>query len=300
MIFFKSINDILYFIYTNENRSIIAYNLIDNKKINEIKKAHDESITNFRYYLDKEKKQDLILSTSLNNNLKLWRIDNWECLLNIVSIYTTGKLYSACFLILKNKYYFLTSNNDAEPIKVFNDNGTLIKEINDSKFDTNFIDVYYENDNSKIYILTANDGFVKSYDYNKNEIYHIYNDNDGKSHDNLRIKKENNLIKLIEQSYDGNIRIWNFHTGILLNKINTGNIRLKGMCLWNNDYLFVGCDDKIIKIVDMQKSKVIDNISDNNSIIIVLAKANIPKYGECLISQEYGNITKLWKIKLNN
>ena len=300
MVIFKSINNILYFIYTNKNKSIISYNLIDNKKINEIKNAHNSTIINFRHYLDKDKKQDLVFSASLNRNLKLWRINNWECLLNIELIYETGDLCSACFLIIKNEYYFLTSNGDGfEPIKVFNNNGIKIKEINNSQDKTNFIDIYYENHSSKIYILTANEGFVKSYDYNNGKVYHIYNDNDKKDHFCLRILIENKLIKLIEPSYDGNIRIWNFHTGELLNKIYISNKNLYGICLWNNDYLFVGCYDNTIKIVDIQKSKVIDNITGHYNSILVLTKVNIPKYGECLLSQDNIAITKLWKIKLN-
>ena len=62
MIIFKSIDDLVYFIYTNEKKSIISYNLIYNKKINEIKKAHNSVIMNFRHYLDKDKKQNLVLS----------------------------------------------------------------------------------------------------------------------------------------------------------------------------------------------------------------------------------------------
>ena len=174
-----------------------------------------------------------------------------------------------------------------------------IKEVNNSKNETYYIDIYYENHTSKVYILTGNEGFVKSYDYNNNKIYHIYNDNDKSFHFSLRIKIENNLIKLIESSQDGNIRIWNFHTGDLLNKIFISNKHLYGICLWNNNYFFVGCLDKTIKIVDIEKSKVIDNITGHDNSILVLAKVNIPKYGECLISQENGTITKLWKIKMS-
>jgi len=58
-ILFKSIDDLIYIIYSNNKKSIIAYNLIDNKKIIEIKNAHNENITNFRHYLDLEKKKIL-------------------------------------------------------------------------------------------------------------------------------------------------------------------------------------------------------------------------------------------------
>ena len=58
---FKSINNILYLIYSNRNKSIISYDIIHNIKLNEIKKAHCALITNFRHYLDKIKKTDLII-----------------------------------------------------------------------------------------------------------------------------------------------------------------------------------------------------------------------------------------------
>ena len=54
---FKSINDILYLIYSNNDGSIISYDLIYFKKINEIKNAHCGKKINFRYYLDKKMKE---------------------------------------------------------------------------------------------------------------------------------------------------------------------------------------------------------------------------------------------------
>ena len=65
---FKAINNILYFIYSNENKSIICYDLENEKTIKEIKSNHDEYITNFRHYLDKINKRDLILSISFSIN----------------------------------------------------------------------------------------------------------------------------------------------------------------------------------------------------------------------------------------
>ena len=302
MVVFKSIDDILYFIYSKKT-SFISYDLINNKKINEIKDDKGACITNLKHYFHQEKRQDLVISTSINNILKLWKIKNWECILKIERINIKGDLRSACFLNLNNQIYILTSNIfGSEPIKVFNLEGIKIKEINNSKDYVNYIDIYYDNKSSKPYVLTGNTGFVKSYDYNKNIVYHTYKDNDNafQNHYSLRIKNENNLIKLIESSEDGNIRIWNFHTGELLNKIYINEGNLFGICLWNDDYLFIGCGDNTIKILDIEKSKIIGKIDGHNWSVLVLLKVNIPKYGECLISQENGELTKLWKIKLNN
>ena len=85
---FKSINNIFYLIYGNKNNSIICLNLINEQIIKEIKNAHNETITNFRHYLDKINSRDLLLSISINDdNIKIWNINNWECLLNLKKIY---------------------------------------------------------------------------------------------------------------------------------------------------------------------------------------------------------------------
>ena len=135
-IVFKTINEIFYIIYSTKNKSFICYNLNVNKKEKEINNYHNNIITNFRHFFDKKEKRDLIMSISAgDNNIRLWNINNWECITNITNINNGGRLYSSCFLKENNKNYIITSNyNDeagkSEQIKVFNFNGQLIKTIN--------------------------------------------------------------------------------------------------------------------------------------------------------------------------
>ena len=248
-IVFKAINDILYIIYANNNMSIILFNFIDNKKINEIKNAHSYYINNFRHYSDKINKRDLVLSiSSFDNNIKLWNINNIDCLLNIENAYKNGDIYSACFLFT-NKQLYIVSCNDyypdkPGPIQIFDLEGKMTTEIKNSKERSFFIDTYYDNKVDKDYILVGNKNYVKSYDYLQNKLYHKYSDESYIYHNSIIIYKENNdnIIKLIESSNDGNIRIWNFHSGKIIKKIEVFSDRkivLYGMCLLKNEYLFV-------------------------------------------------------------
>ena len=304
-IVFKSINDILYLVYSNENKSIIFYNLIDFKKIIELKNAHINYITNFRYYLDKINKRDLLLSISAqDNNIKLWDINCFECIINIVKIYSEGILSSGVIFNENNINYIIVCNFnvwDSDSIKIFDFNGNKIKEIKDNANDKTFlIDIYYDTISSKNYILTGNWGYIKSYDYNKNKIYHKYCDNDKKTHYNIIIneKDKDKLIKLIEAGGDGNVRIWDFHRGLLVNKINVCENGLRNICLWDNEYLFVGCHDSI-KLIDLRENIIIKNINCQNYQINSIKKINHPKYGECLISQGLKNDQiKLWIFKV--
>ena len=158
------------------------------------------------------------MSISRNdNNIKIWNVNNWECIQNFTNVNKDGWLLSACFLEENNQIYIITSNR---------------KKRGNSE--------------------------------------------------NIK-----NKIKLIESSCDGNIRIWNFHSSELLDKIKADENWVTGICLWNNDYVLAGCNDKKIKIIDLNKKKIIKDLNGHNNDVLTLTKINHLRYGECLISQGY-------------
>ena len=87
----KTSDNILYLIYATENKSIIFYNLSNEQKVNEIQNAHDNFITNFRYYYDEKNKTDILMSISgEDHNVKLWNISNQKCLHDIKNVNKSG------------------------------------------------------------------------------------------------------------------------------------------------------------------------------------------------------------------
>ena len=304
---FKSINDILSLIYSNKDKSIKCYDLNKNKIIKEIKNAHNEYITNFRHYLDKNSKADLILSLSYkDNNIKLWNVNNWQCLVDLQKINKNGNLISACLLI-ENKGNCIISSNynfsgSCEPIKIYNYKEIKLKEINNSKESTYFIDNYYDNILSKNFIITGNKGFIRSYDFEDNKLYIKYHDNnDNEAHPCFIIINNSKIIKLIESGFDGNIRIWEFHSGLLLNKIKASDKRLYGLCLWNFKYILVGCEDEKIRVFDIDNKIFIKTLLGHTREVLSLRKIIIPEYGNCLISQAYDiDQIKLWTLSTPN
>jgi WD40 repeat protein len=302
-VIFKSIDNILVIIYTNNIGSLIAVNIIDNKKINEIKNAVCQLLINsFNHFLDKINKRDLIISLSLfDNEVKVWNFNNLECLIYIQKINKLGRLYSACFFNNNNNIFVLTSNYsicESEPIKVYDFDGKKINEINDSDNATYFINTYYDNKLKKNFIISGNKGYVTSYDYKENKIYNIYSDeNNFKYHINIVINDLNGIINLFESCGDEYVRIWDFHSGELLNKIEVSN-DLYGLCLWNNNYIFAGCKNGIIKLINLSTGTVVKDLISHNKDVMTIKKILHPQYGECLISQGicYEKI-KLWIIK---
>ena len=299
---FKSINDLLCLVYTNKRKSIICYDLNNLVKIIELKLCHEEYITNLRHYLDDIYKRDLIMSISNeDNNIKIWNLNNWECILNIQNVNNNGHLYSACFMKDNNQNYIISSNyneiQNSEFIKIFDFEGNKIKEINHSNEITFLIDTYYNEILNKNFIITGNLNYIKSYDYNKNNLYHKYFDNGIGYHFSIIIYNNEEIIKLIESCEDGNIRIWHFHSCLLLYKIKVTDDNLNGICLWNNNYLFVGCDDESIKLIDIKNGLLIEELNDHNREVLTIKKINHPIYGECLISQGYEeDQIRLWAL----
>ena len=294
---FKSIDEIYYLIYSNKNKDILFYDLEKNKIIKERKNAHNEYISGFRHYLENNiyNKRDIIMSVSCkDNNIKLWNVQNLDLLLNLQNINLHGELDSACFLKDKNQSYIISSNDEenelnTELIKVYDFNGNKIKEIFDSNDNTFFIDSFFDKKLNKNFIITSNNSHMKSYDFNENKLYQTYCNFDNRGHFSFIIYEKNNMIKLIDSVVDGNIKIWNFHTARLLKKIKIANYRIYSICLWNYENLFIGSEDKTIKLIELNNGTIIKIIEGHNKDVISLRKIYIPQYGECLISQGWLN-----------
>ena len=103
---------------------------------------------------------------------------------------------------------------------------------------------------------------------------------------------------MIESCFDGFLRIWEFHVGNLVKKIKVSNEGLRGICIYDENILFVGCDDKKIKVVDIETKNVILNLSGHSNEVISIKKFKHEKFGECIASQNGGESSiYLWKIE---
>ena len=269
--------------------------------IAEIKEAHKEYITNFSHCYDKNLKMDLLMSVSRSdNNIKIWNITNYKCILNLENVNKDGILNSVCFLSYKNNNYFITSNrNWSEPewLKVYNLKSEIITQIKNSKRNTFFVDTYYDNKKDITFIIAGNEGEVVSYNYNENDVYKIYCEKfeNDVFHQSFKIYEDNDgfniVIKLIESSdgYNGVIRIWDFHKASLLGKVKISNNNLRCIEVWNTNYAFVGCGDKTIKLINLENFRTYNSLSGHQNNVSSFKIIIHPKFGKCIISQGHNN-----------
>ena len=74
-----------------------------------------------------------------------------------------------------------------------------------------------------------------------------------------------------------------------MSKIKISGQGLNGLCLIKENYLFVACEDKTLKLIEINEGKILTSLTDHNKEVITIKKIFHPKYGECLISQGYGD-----------
>ena len=302
---FKSIEGLFvlsYFETLFGKTNLYSYNLIDKKIIHQIKRLKGKGAF-INHFLDNINKRDLLLQIISGedyesiNNIYIWNFNNLDCILLLQKIYEKGLVYSASLLKENNQFYLITSNNSGKelslPLKVFDLNGNKVKEINKIKSDIKYMHIYNDKNLKKNFIVLINNTLC-SYDYSTNKLYKTYYDKKGHiDEDTVVINDEKKPVKIMECNFNGEIRIFNFHTGSLLFESRGGG---PAFCYWNDNYVFVAENYDRFSLINITSPKVKQYFTGHKSNVYKILKIFHPTFGECLITfEEYQ--AKLWIIK---
>ena len=196
------------------------------------------------------------------------------------------------------------NNNNSN--KSNNDNSKDMDNIMENLYEVKidhiyYIDTYFDKKLKTSYIISCCSGFIKCFNYNTNTLYQIYFDKEGEKniHGNDIVDDSNeNLVRLIETCNDGYVRIWDFHLGEMLNKIKICDEGIKSICLWDENTIFVGCDDATIKMVNINTNEILHVLYGHKQRVCCLKIIEHEHFGKCIISKGWGgDFIKLWKKK---
>ena len=274
-------------------KSIIFYDINNNNEIKKFNNAHDSDIYTIKHY--PYDKYDIILSTSYNNDIKLWNYNEGINILTISKIYDNNNyVYSGCIIFDKNNFnIFCTGCQNY--IKIYNQTGEFIKNIGNN-------DVYYRCyiDSSEIedkkYILVGGNKGIQTFNYPElNEYYTFIEGNDTQYHNEAKIIKINNNYNLIDTGTFNYIKIWDFINKNLITKINSNNTSdLRGYMIINNRYLFIGSNDNQIKEFDLEKKIIIKNINKHTSTVYGIKPVKDKNGNEFIVSYGTDKNIYLW------
>lgn len=262
----ESNDEQLSILYVNNKNSIISFNLTKQTK-EEVKKSSNDWIVSLGYYNYNDVFEDeIILNQSFLNKIMASAIPIWN--------YEECSSYDQ-----KNKDKLAPNINS----RAFCD------WINNNLSSFFILDIYYDNDNN-IYAIGASKNYIKSIKYKSNKLYKKYSDKIlENSKDNYYTSievyesEESTFLSglMFKSKY---IRTWNFYKGEIVYRIKIES-PITSFCLWENDYLFVGCEDNTIKLYSIEDGEKKDELKEYSSCIMGL---KILEIGEqiMLFSQE--------------
>ena len=285
------------------NYNIDIYNLTNNV-IHKSLKAHNNGTPTVRYFLDKNKKKEYLISADFLKAVIVWDIGNeYNILLKITDSKYKGSILSTILYFdvksNENKFfdYVITSSDDE------NDDFSKIYSLSDGSF---VKDISNTNKNSSYYLL--------SWEYNDN--YYIIELCLNKISINNLLTEENyaELISPPESSHfggfiyktnylccsseNGYIRIWD-----LVNKSIFKTIEMKGSCYfeilsWNEKYIIsANYKNNSFDIFNLEKGELYKQVKTSHSSgVRAVKKIFHSTYGECLITSGHDSVIKLWSI----
>jgi len=272
-----------------------AYNLVLGKVILS-KVAHTSTIFTCRHYPDKKNKTDLIITSSYDKSVKVWNFnENFKITVNIPNAHTGYYIYSACLLISEldgNMYEISSAPNEYS--KLWNFLGKHLNDFGVSNQSTYFISNWFDSKNKQYYIINANSADVKVYNFKGLSLYKTFKTTPNTWHMSAHVVEKKDKTFLIESDGSGNVRSWDFFTGILLSTVSSAGVNLRGICIWNDQFVISSGSDSSVKIYDVENSKLTKSIVNHNSTVCSVLKIYIPKLGECLISHALDGKLKLY------
>ena len=273
-------------------KSIIFYDINNNNEIKKINNAHDQGIYTIKYY--PYDKYDIILSTSYNNDIKIWNYNDCSNILTISNIFENNKyVLSACIIFDENNFNIFCTG-EKNYIKIYNSKGEFNKNIGNNDVERCYIES--SEIEEKKYLLVGSNKGIQVFNYPALTEYNTFIEgNDTQYHNEAKIIKINDTYNLIDTGYFNSIKIWDFINKNLITKITSNNSsELRGFMIINNRYLFIGCTDKNIKEFDIEKKIMIKSTSKHNGPVVGIKPVKDKNGNVFIVSYSQDKNIYLW------
>ena len=180
---------------------------------------------------------------------------------------------------------------------MYNSEGSLVNNIGNNSFYHYYIDSC-EVDEKKYLIAGRNKG-IEVYNYpDLTQYYCFIEGNDSNYHNYAKIVETIKGYNLIDVGNFNTIKIWDFVNKKLISKINSDNNNyLRGFVIINNEYLFIGSQDKNIKEFDIGNKVFIKNFNKHTSNLVGLKTVKDKNENNFIVSYGQDNNIFLWGFK---
>lgn len=294
-----------YIAFANQTYTVDLYNLSQSKIVQSMKN-HTQHIFIVRHFFYKGNSTDYLLSTGYDKKVNIWKYNLKNKIFDLQISINTGHaglyLYSGLILFdesqkdkeLDEKTYIITSVPN-EQMKVFNMKGTLLKHIGNKTDYSYFINSHFDSKSNSYHILNANSSDVKIISFKDGNTIRSFKDSVVAWHMSAFISELDKKTHLFESDGNGWLRIWEYDTAIMVKKILTSNnCNLRGIVLWNENYVIAASSDKTYKVIDIKEDKVAYSQACHENVLCTVQKLIHPIHGEVIFTCAIDGKLKMW------
>lgn len=288
---FESFTGKLLLVYSDIFNKLIYYDLEALKNLKKVDSQHTEIITLIIHYKDNEKKRDLIASISHADCVaKVWDATTFENIATLSGIYNYGLITDACFSFYNNNIFLSFVNNESDNendkiklINIQNEEVLTIKNINQIALK---ITSFNEMNNS--FIVICYNSCLKSYDVKNLTVFNEYIGNEIYTLVDMEVLLFDSRTKLIDCDNSGVIRVFDFYSNILQNKIIT-SFFIDNIHSWEN-YLILKTNCELAEIIYLDTFETVDSINIISGKWKPICIIKHPNFGKSLLYQDENNI----------
>ena len=240
-IFSSHIDNKVYIVYGTQLLDFECYDIDKKEKFIIIKALHKSTFSSCRYFYDKNKNIDLLItSCSEDYHIKVinFKIKESEIILDL-NFEKEQSIINTCFYI--NEIIIIPFfNEEIGNIQLYNLNNENIGQLEEDVGNVYFIDnFFWEKREMNLTYLTNSNG-VMVYNIDNYELYKQFLCNGGSNGflEPCIIEKNGNLILIAVSYFSKNVIFWDFQNGEMISSMYLDS---KAICtnLLNNNYIYV-------------------------------------------------------------
>ena len=288
----KQNESVIGYIDSNYCKSVIFFDIINDKELKRINNAHENFVHSVKYY--PYHLYDIILTTSNKSDIKIWNYNECLNILTINNIFNSNYgVYSSALLFNNNSFYIFCIG-DSDYIKVYNSSGKFYKNIGSNEESRRYIEIFEINENK--YIVSGGNKGVNVFNYPSLSTYHCFiENNDSNYHNYIKIIKIKDIYNLIDVGSSRKIKIWDFFNKSLIKCIDSNSI-LGGFIVINNVYLIIGSKGEEILEFDINNGTIQNRIKKHSSFVIGIKPVKYKDEKQYFISYGHDSNIYLWSL----